>query len=287
MVKPDIKKKHQPKPINTEEEQLREANRVKALISNAAPEDAARFEEACNKVVFYDQKVKELDKEYQEKLATAEKTIDLLMKIKNGYEAVLAMQPIYVGMTKEEFKDSLANFIENHDQMREDSNVFYVDQAMKLDKILKEYFEKDKPKVTAFHENMGKLAPEHIITYIADQQVCKEKLLHDIHDLYHQGKTAENSTLTKEEFKKAIFSQIKLNRGDVNIELEAKYKELQKMMKEQKNIPKERLENVVELLKHLDENITAIDREEAAKKELEKAAGEEKVKEQLIEATGC
>lgn len=305
MVKPTIKKQHpHPHPINPEEEELKQANRIKALISQPDPEAAKQIEDACNKVAFYSQKVEELDKEYQEKLATVEKeletaklhreklsigmesllqqkvecvkkiedqekTIDLLMKIKNGYEYVLSLQPLYVGMTKEEFKDALANFIENHDQMREESNIFYIDQAMHANKILGEFFKQDKPKVENFHQNMGKLSNQEFMAYVADQQQTKEKLLRDLHDLYFQGQTAENSMLTKEEFKKIIFQQIKLNRGDVNIELEKKYKELEKMMKEKKNIPKERLDNVVELLKHLDETITEKDREEAAKKEAE------------------
>jgi hypothetical protein len=272
MVKPDIKKKsHQPKPIITAEEELKEANRVKSLIAKDHPVVAMTIEEACDKVVFYDQKVKEFEKEYEEKLAKANKAIDLLVKIKEGYEYLLSIQPLYVGMTKEEFKEDIANFIQNHDYMREESNKFYINMAMELDKILKAYFLQDKPKVEQFHENAAKLNAESIIMFIADQQACKEKLLHDIHDLYFQGRDEKSPMISKEEFKKAIFEQIKLNRGDVNIELESKYKELKKAMEEQKNFPKDRIANVVELLKTLDTTITDKDREEAAKRPIQNA----------------
>ena len=118
--------------------------------------------------------------------------------------------------------------------------------------------------------------------FIADQQACKEKLLHDIHDLYFQGRDEKSPMISKEEFKKAIFEQIKLNRGDVNIELEAKYKEMKKAMEEQKNIPKERIANVVELLKTLDQTITDKDREEAAKRPIQVTEPTEEVKALVI-----
>ena len=151
MVKPEIKKKTHPKPIIQGEEELKQVNKVKALIAKDHPLEAMTIEEACNKVIFYDQKVKELEKEYEEKLAKAEKTIELLTKFKDGYEYILSIQKLYVGMTKEEFTETIANFILNHDSMREESNKFYINMAMELDKILKAYFLQDKPKVEQFH----------------------------------------------------------------------------------------------------------------------------------------